>query len=120
MSYSLDLRERVVRFLDSGFSKASAVRIFGISRGTLYRWLDLKARTSHLSDPPLIRKPRKIDSEILLKRIHDNPECLLKEHAAHFGVRIQSISMALQRLGVTRKKRYPFIWNETKRSEQTF
>lgn len=65
-----------------------------------------------LSKRPLIRNGRKISQDILKQRISENPDMLLKEHAAFFGVRLQSISMALQRFGITRKKRHLSTKNE--------
>jgi transposase len=37
--------------------------------------------------------------------VRDNPDAILRERAAHFGVRISSMGWALHRLGLTRKKR---------------
>ena len=38
MTYSIDLRQRVVDYVERGGSKASAVRVFNVSRGTIYNW----------------------------------------------------------------------------------
>ena len=39
MSYSLDLRKRVLDFLNKGGSKAEAARIYNVSRACIYKWL---------------------------------------------------------------------------------
>src|SRR5271169_5778859 len=39
-AYALDLRERVVKFIQSGGSKAEAARRFELGRSTVYRYLD--------------------------------------------------------------------------------
>ena len=36
MSYSIDLRQRVVDFVRQGGSKSEAARLFGVSRGRVY------------------------------------------------------------------------------------
>jgi len=40
MTYSIDLRETVMSFISDGGSKSEAVRLFKISRDTIYRWLN--------------------------------------------------------------------------------
>jgi transposase len=40
MCYSLDLRKKVISFIENGNSITKAARIFGINRATVYRWLD--------------------------------------------------------------------------------
>ncbi|MBX3487373.1 MAG: IS630 transposase-related protein [Candidatus Paracaedibacteraceae bacterium] len=39
MSYSVDLRERVVKFIEEGGSKSSAAILFCIDRSTILGWL---------------------------------------------------------------------------------
>ena len=39
-AYALDLRERVVKFIKLGGSKAEAARRFELGRSTVYRYLD--------------------------------------------------------------------------------
>ena len=41
MSYSVDLRKRVVNYIESGGSKSEAARRFEVSRKTVYNWLAL-------------------------------------------------------------------------------
>lgn len=86
---------------------------------TVYEWLHLKEETASLSERPLNRRALKICHNILKKRISDNPDMLLKDHAAYFCVRLQTISMALQRMGITRKKRRPSTKNKMSLKEPT-
>ncbi|MCJ2542790.1 IS630 transposase-related protein, partial [Thermostichus vulcanus] len=39
MSYSLDLRERVVKYVEEGGSPTEAAQLYDVSRATIYRWL---------------------------------------------------------------------------------
>jgi putative transposase len=39
MTYSLDLREKVVAFIEKGNNCRKAVEIFGLSRDTIFPWL---------------------------------------------------------------------------------
>ena len=40
-AYGLDLRERIVRFVNAGGSKVEAARRFGVARKTVYNYLTL-------------------------------------------------------------------------------
>ena len=53
MSYSVDLRERVITFIEQGGTKVDAARIFGVCRFTIYSWLTKKTKTGTLKDAPL-------------------------------------------------------------------
>ncbi|MCS7225552.1 MAG: transposase, partial [Gloeomargarita sp. SKYB31] len=39
MCYSLDLREKVMAFIENGHSITQAAKVFNIGRATIYRWL---------------------------------------------------------------------------------
>jgi transposase len=39
MSYSLDLRKKVIDYVDNGGSITKATTLFNIGRATIYRWL---------------------------------------------------------------------------------
>ncbi|MDE5119190.1 MAG: IS630 transposase-related protein, partial [Trichodesmium sp. St19_bin1] len=39
MSYSKDLRTRVIDYIENGGSILSAARIYKVGRSTIYRWL---------------------------------------------------------------------------------
>lgn len=77
MPYSLDLRKRVLSFVSEGGSKSEAVRLFKISRDTLYRWLnaeDLKPKKHGFRN-------RKLDKQALRKHVEEHPDMLLHERA---------------------------------------
>jgi putative transposase len=100
MSYSLDLRSRVLAYVSSGGSKAEASRLFGVSRKTIYRWLQL--------DDPLQYFPRKsYDSKLnkaaLARHVEAYPDALLRERAAHFNVHHNTIWFALKAMKITKK-----------------
>jgi len=100
MTYSIDLRERVVGFVRSGGSKAEACRRFSVSRQTVYNWL----LSNDLSPRPHGRRQRKLDWDALSRHVREYPDLLLRERAAHFGVHISSIAYALRQMRVTHKK----------------
>ena len=88
MTCSIDLRKRVVSFVETGGSKAEASRRFSVSR------------------------QRKLDKMRLRAHVKDYPDALLRERAVLFGVTIQALSYAFKQMGIGKKKNEN-IWNET-------
>ena len=103
MAYSTDLRKRVLDFINEGGSKASAERTFGISRRTIYNWLE--AENPFAAEKPGPKGPRHIDYDALGQHVSDFPDATLAERAKHFGVSTNGIFYALSKLNITRKKR---------------
>ena len=99
MSYSIDFRKRVVEYIRDGGSKVEAARIFAIGRDTIYRWLSAK----DLSPRPAKERKRKLDKMLLATHVREYPDMILRERAAHFGVRINSVWVALQCLSISKK-----------------
>ena len=104
MTYSTDGRKRVLDFINKGSSKAEAERTFGISRRTIYNYLE--AEDPFASDKPGPKGPRHIDYDALRQHVSDFPDATLAERAKHFGVSINgNLFYALAKLNITRKKR---------------
>jgi transposase len=63
MSYSLDLRKKVIDYVDNGGSITKAATLFNIGRATIYRWLsreELEAtKVKHRSAKARLESPRK-------------------------------------------------------------
>jgi transposase len=47
--YSLDLRERVISFVDSGKTVSSASSFFKVTQNTIRKWLSLREETKSLA-----------------------------------------------------------------------
>ena len=50
-SYSVDLRERVLQYLEKNKNREAASRLFQVGVATIYRWLSRKKEKGHV-DPP--------------------------------------------------------------------
>ena len=112
MAYSTDLRKCVLDFINKGGSKAEAERTFGISRRTIYNWLETE--DPFTSDKPGPKGPRHIDYDALGQHVSDFPDATLAERAKHFGVSINGIFYALTKLNITRKKRQRLTKNSVR------
>jgi len=110
MSYSLDLRQRVLEFVRQGGSKAEAARLFGVSRGRIFVWLKLPPEEL-AGRKPGPKKAHKLDLKALEDAIQEHPDRLQTELAQQFGVTPSAIHYARRRLGITRKKRPSAIQN---------
>ena len=101
MTYSLDFRKKVVAFVQNGGSQAQAARRFDISLWCVRNWLQRKDLKSQQKG---VLRRRKLDKNALRKHVKDYPDALLRERAAHFGVGINSIYVALKTIKLTYKK----------------
>ena len=105
MAYSIDLRERVLSYLEEGNTQESAVRVFKVSRTAIVRWVREYRETGSLDRKPLNRKPKKLDPEKLIAYVRDYPDAYLKEIGAVFGCSGEAVRRALLKVKITLKKR---------------
>lgn len=119
-AYSVDLRERVLKFLEKNDDKKVASSLFEVGIASIYRWIRQKNTRGNLE--PLRREYayKKIDYELLKKYTEANPDQFLFEIAEQFSVTPQAIFYALKKLKITRKKRQRFIKKGMKTREKYF
>jgi putative transposase len=120
MSYSIDLRERVITFIEQGGSKVDASVIFGVSRPTIYSWIRKKAATGSVKDAPLKRGWKKINPEKLKAYVKEHPDLTLADYAKRFGASIPSVCIALKKLKITHKKKRLSIEKGMRKGVQNF
>ena len=115
MTYSLDLRKKVLNYLKKGNSWQSASEAFGVTTRTLANWL---RREKEQNLAPKSRKcnPSKIDNEKLRDYISLHPDAYLKEIAKEFCATAQAVFYPCKRLKITLKKRSCFTKSEMKKN----
>lgn len=112
-AYSQDLRLLVLRAVDSGQNKFSVHRTFGVSRSTIDDWLALREQTGALCPKPRIisRRSAITDWAAFEEFAARHSGSTLKQMSAHWQqengrlLSINTFSLALRRIGWTRKKR---------------
>ena len=104
MTYSLDLREKVVAHIEKGGSVVEAVKIFGIGRRTIHQWLHQKKSEGHLNAKKYVRTKHKIDRAALEAHVAEIPDAYLKERADALQVSVSGVWRALKTMKITRKK----------------
>jgi transposase len=102
-AYALDLRERVVRFVQEGGSKVEAARRFSLARRTVYRYLDA-AQSGRLAPKTSWGRWRKLDPDKLRAHVRKHPDETLRELQEVFAVSHQAIWTRLRQMGFTLKK----------------
>ena len=102
-AYALDLRERVVKFIQGGGSKAEAARRFDLARSSVYRYL-MAAPKGTLTPKKSWGHWRKLDPQKLQAHVNQHPDATLKELQKAFGVSHHAVWVRLRQLGFTLKK----------------
>jgi transposase len=105
MAYSVDLRSRVIDYINEGNPPEEARVIFKVSASTIRRWLALYSETGSLEKKALSRTARIFKSDELNRYIEENPNALLKDVAEKFGGSTTGAFYALEREKITSKKR---------------
>ena len=102
-AYTLDLRERVVKFIQTGGSTAEARRHFALGRSTIYRYL-AAVKTNTLAPKTSWGSWRKLDPARLHAHVKKHPDATLAELQTALGVSHNAVWVRLQQLGCTLKK----------------
>ena len=102
-AYSLDLRERVVKFVEAGGTRAAAARCFRLGERTVYRYL-AAAKTNTLVPKTSWGHWRKLDPAKLQAHVRHQPDATLQELQKVFGVSHNAVWVRLRQLGFTLKK----------------
>jgi len=126
-SYSVDLRERIVKaHLEEGQTKSAAARRFGVSRWTVERYVKRSA-TGSLAPTPHPGRGQRLDRagcEVLRAQVAEQHDWTPEQHAKALlettGVALKKSSVGnyLKRLGITHKKRASSRLNKSKASER--
>ena len=125
-SYSLDLRERIVKaHIEEGQSKSAVARRFGVSRWSVERYVK-RSQTGSLAATPHPGRRRQLDAkgcEVLRRQVEAQHDWSLEQHAAALaketGIELKKSSVGnyLRRLGITHKKRASLPQNEMNKRE---
>jgi transposase len=119
--YSVDLRSRVLAYLDGGHTQKEASAVFGVSRKTIYNWLSLKKNTGSLALNRAKRyKTSKFDPDLLRDYVVSHSDAYLEEIAVVFKGTASGVCRALKRLNITRKKSRFSTQNGMNKKEKSF
>ena len=125
-AYSVDLRERVVQAVEKGYSRTEIIKLFGVSRATIKRYLKQWREKGDVNVKPIPGRPSKKFAPLqagLLSQLQAYPDATLEMHCQMWEqehglqVSITTMGRAIRRVGWTRKKRRWVPLNGAKRHE---
>ena len=121
--YSLDLRERVISFIDSGEKVSSASSFFKVAQNTIRNWLSLREETKSLAPKEGYQKghSHKIrDQEAFKQFVHANAGDTLEMMAQKLGnISDTTVGRNKIKIGYTRKKRRTDMLSAAKKSDHS-
>ncbi len=127
--YSEDLRLCVLAAIDGGMSKMTAHKTFGISRTTMDDWFALRAATGSLKANISYRRgkaPTINDLEAFTRFVRRYSGCTLAQMAVAWEqetgqkLTLMPFSIALRRIGWTRKKRVGATVSAARQTDKSF
>lgn len=117
--YALDLRKKVISYLEMGHTQVSCAVVFSLHPSTVRRWWERYKTEGHVSPRKRLGSKGKVDPEALAQYVRTHPEQILKEIGFHFGVSGVAILKRLKTLGFSYKKKRSPMWKQVRRSEET-
>ena len=99
MHYSVDLRRKVLEFVNGGGSQLEAARHFKINRSTIYRWQQRKILAPSLAK----NRQSKLLKADVLKLVQEQNDARLVDYAEQLGVTPQAVWHAFNRWGIVKK-----------------
>ena len=94
---SLDLRKRIVAYVQNGGGKTEAARRFGVGRDTVYRYLRADAARA-LAPKASWGHWRKLDPQRLARHVRDHAGSTLRDMGRAFGVCDACVWKALRKM----------------------
>lgn len=119
MSYSIDLRKKVLEYLEKGGTVREASRLFTICRPTIYQWIR-KKQAGSLKDAVPKRPWRKIKPEEVIAFVEKHSDLTLTDYGNYFGIKASSMFNVFKRLKISRKKSLLATKKEMNKSAQYF
>jgi transposase len=114
--YSLDLRKKVIKYLESGKSQRSASETFDLNPSTINRWwLRYKREGNYAPKLRLGRQPRLSLPEVKAY-IAANPNFKSSDMGKQFGMTGGGALYWLKKLGFSYKKKTLPTWKRMKKS----
>ncbi len=115
--YSLDLRDRVIKYIKSGKSQKEAAKVFCLNLSTVNRWYLRYSREGNCLPRRRLGAKSKIDKGELIRYVDANPDMKLQDLSKKFGISICGIYYWLKKLGFSYKKKPSAMWRRIKESK---
>ena len=108
--YSLDLREKVIKFVESGNSQRLAAKIFNLSKTTINLWHVRYIREGSYAPKPRPGARSKIALAEFIKHVEDNPNSTVQDIGKAFNITGAGAYYWLKKLKYSYKKKILPTW----------
>lgn len=115
--YSLDLREKVIKFIAAGNSQRSASQVFNISKTTVNTWYVRYKKDGNCLPKKRIGARPKIEISKFIEYVKDHPDSTTSSIGKHFGMTYGGAHYYLRKLDFSYKKKTLPTWKQIKKSE---
>jgi transposase len=115
--YSLDLRKKLISYLENKSTQVSAAKLFGLNISTVSRWWNRYKRENTVEARVRIGKKPTIDIKEFKEYIELNPNLNSELIGKYFGMTSGGALYWLKKLGYTYKKKALPMWKQIKNKE---
>jgi transposase len=115
--YSLDLRQKVIKYVQAGNTQRAASTVFNLSKTTVNAWCKRYKSEGHCCARKHLGAAPRIEKDSFIKHITENPNATSEEIGREFGISASGARYWLRRIGFSYKKKPLPTWKQIKKSE---
>lgn len=108
--HSIDLREKVIKYLETGKSQQSASKVFMLNPSTVNRWWVRYQREGSCAARKRLGRAPRLSLIAVEDYIKTNPNFKSAEMGKHFGMTAAGAFYWLKKLGYSYKKKSSPMW----------
>lgn len=118
--YSLDLRQKVIKYIESGGSQISASKIFSLNKNTVSSWWRRYCSEGSINPRKRLGSKAKVDLEKFILYVESHPNDDAGDIGKYFGISASGARYWLKKIGFSYKKKLIPMWKRMKKKEQNF
>lgn len=118
--YNIDLRKKVIEFLEDGNTQAASARVFNLNKSTVNRWYLQYKRTGDLLHKKYHGSKPRIDKVKLVEYVNKHSNGKLEDFALVFKVSTTAIFRCLKQLKFVFKKNLYLRGSRSKKTSRLF
>lgn len=117
-AYSIDLRERVIKYIEEGNSYTASGKLYEVSRETARKWYIRWKEEGNCNQKPRPGKKGKIVRSEFENYVRSHPGATLWQIGKHFKMTARSAFYYMRKYGYSYKKKSLVTWKQRKQSEE--